>query len=84
VIPSALPEPDLAPPIPAGRAPLRIAVGGEDRLRIRVLFFIAAGCGALMLPLAAFRWSAGAHPRALFNLFIAAVCFALAAGLHRA
>ena len=80
----ASPEPDLPAPLPAGRAPLRAAVGGEDRLRIRVLFFIATGCGALMLPLAVFRWSAGAHSRALFNLFIAAVCFALAAGLHRA
>ena len=71
-------------PLPEGRAPLRAAVGDQDRLRIRVLFFIAAGCGALMLPLAAFRWSAGAHSRALFNLFLAVVCFALAAGLHRA
>jgi diguanylate cyclase (GGDEF)-like protein len=71
-------------PLRGDRAPLRIGAGDEDWLRRRVLFVIASGCGVLMLPLAAFRWSAGAHPRALFNLFLAAVCFALAAALLRA
>jgi diguanylate cyclase (GGDEF)-like protein len=84
VIPSAFPASEHTAPLSPEGAPPPAGVAEEDRLRIKVLFFIAASCAALMLPLAAFRWSDGAHTRALFNLFVAAVCFALAVGLRRA
>jgi len=66
---------------PCGNGSRALAV---ERPRIRMLHAIAVGCGALMVPLAAYRWYTGSWQRALFNLGVAGMCALLAARLREA